>query len=437
MPSKSKRSKKPVLALAANHRGEIFELEDFQAVGMANEALFPLTTANTIKMPYGGELMFLPDRQPIVYNLRAERFEALTENPYAPGEPIFPVAAFNSPGYVTAYISAYRENRNADYLPLFSYGAVGWADGHFRSASLLVDKEKRQDLRQMRKSEVIKGVRRMRVQMPDNRLRNHLETCALEYGCPAAKNFFLARYEAPLPTSGRCNAKCRGCLSRQENDAIPISQRRIDFTPSPHEIAAVALEHILKVPASVVSFGQGCEGDPLFAADVIEPALRLIRAQTPQGTINMNTNGSLPGVLQKLYDAGLDSIRISLNSVRDTYYHRYFRPTDYKFSDVCNSIAAALEKDKFVSLNYLNMSGFTDTPQEMDALIGFIEKYPIHMIQWRNLNFDPIRYWRQMKVSESHGMPLGMAKVLKTVRRAHPHLKFGYFNPPRERFKVK
>lgn len=437
MPSKSKRPKKPVLALAANHQGEIFELEGFQAVGMANEALFPLTTANTIKTPHGGELMFLPDRQPIVYNLHAERFEALAENPYAPGDPLFPVAAFNSPGYVTAYIGAYRENRNAKYLPLFSYGAVGWADGHFRSASLLVDREKRQDLRQMRKSDVVKGIRIMRAQMPDNRLRNHLETCALEYGCPAAKNFFLARYEAPLPTSGQCNAQCRGCLSHQENEAIPISQRRINFTPSPQEIADVALAHIANVSASVVSFGQGCEGDPLFAADVIEPALHLIRNQTQQGTINMNTNGSRPDILKKLLNAGLDSIRISLNSVRDAYYHRYFRPTDYKFDDVCDSIAAALEKGRFVSLNYLNMAGFTDTPQEMDALIAFIEKYPVHMIQWRNLNFDPMRYWRLMKVSESHGMPLGMAKVIKTVRRAHPHLKFGYFNPPREKFKAK
>ncbi len=436
MSSKRKRKKKPVIALVADHHGEIFELEGYAAVGMAGESLVPLNTANTIKMPYGGELMFLPDRKPILYNLNENRFEALHENPYAPGKPLFPVAAFNSPGYVASYISAYRENQNAGYLPLFSYGAAGWLNGQFKSAAILVDSEKRQDLRQMRKPDIIKGIRRMRARLPSNRLRTHLETCALEYGCPAAKNFFLARYEAPLPTSEKCNAKCRGCLSHQYNDAIPISQRRIDFMPSADEIAAIALEHISNVSSSVVSFGQGCEGDPLFAAEAIEPALYLIRNATTHGTINMNTNGSRPDILAKLLKAGLDSVRISLNSVRETYYHRYFRPADYKFSDVRNSIATALEKDKFVSLNYLNMPGFTDTPQEMEALIAFLEKYPINMIQWRNLNFDPIRYWRFMNVSESHGMPLGMSKVLKTVRRACPHLKFGYFNPPKERFKL-
>jgi len=432
--SKRKRKKKSVTALVADHHGKIFELEGYAAVGMAGEALVPLTSANTIHMPFGGELMYLPDRKPILYNINENRFEALHENPFAPGEPLFPVAAFNSPGYVAAYMSAYGEKQTAGYLPLFSYGAVGWLNGEFRTAALLVDGEKRQDLRRMRKPDVVRGIRRMRIRMPSNRLRLHLETCALEYGCPAAKNFFLARYEAPLPSSARCNANCRGCLSFQENSAIPISQRRIDFTPSAKEIAAIALEHIANVSASVVSFGQGCEGDPLFAAAVIEPALHLIREKTPHGTLNMNTNGSRPEILEKLLQAGLDSVRISLNSVRETYYHRYFRPTDYKFGDVRRSIANALEKGKWVSLNYLNMPGFTDTPQEMEALIAFIEKYPVNMIQWRNLNFDPVRYWRVMNVSETHGMPLGMPKVLKTVRCACPHLKFGYFNPPKEKF---
>ena len=46
---------------------------------------------------------------------------------------------------------------------------------------------------------------------------------------------------------------------------------------------------------------------------------------------------------------------------------------------------------KFVAINYLNCPGFSDTPREVDALVRFLGKHPIHMIQWRNLNFDPIR----------------------------------------------
>ena len=425
-----------VTAIVANQGGEIFELEGYAAVGMARESLVPLLMDKTINLPHGAELMFLPDRKPILYNMDKERIERLEENPYDPGVSIFPVAAFNSPGYVITYTSAYMEDQGAGSLPLFSYGAVGWHRGRFRAAVVLVDREKRQDLRRMKKENIISGVQAMREKMPRNRLRAHLEKCALEYGCPAAKNFFLGRYEAPLPTSRHCNARCLGCLSLQEGNEIPISQDRIDFTPLPMEIAEVALAHIKKVNRSVVSFGQGCEGDPLLAADTVEAAIRMIRSATRRGTINMNTNASRPAILEKLFDVGLDSMRVSMNSVRKKYYDRYFRPKGYTFDDVGKSIDLAVRKGKFVALNYLNCPGFTDTPKELKALISFLKKHSINMIQWRNLNFDPVRYWRIMNDAAKRSTPVGMQTVLGRVRRAFPELKFGYFNPPKEKFGI-
>lgn len=423
-----------ITALVANQAGEIFELDGYAAVGMAGPSMQSLSLGRTHTMPHGSELMYLPDRRPVVFNLKSQRIETLRENPYAPGEPVFPVAAFNSPGYVITYVSAYRETKSVRCLPLFSYGAVGWYRGQFRSAVLQVDPEPRQDLRQMKHDDVVAGVERMRKQMPENKLRAHLEKCALEYGCPAGKNFFLERYEAPLPVSQNCNARCIGCLSLQVNSEIPCSQDRIGFTPSSAEIAEVALAHIGCVKESVVSFGQGCEGDPLLAAHVIESAIRHIRAQTHQGTINMNTNGSMPNTVKQLCEAGLDSIRISINSVRRKCYDAYFRPKGYSFSDVLKSIELALECKKFVALNYLNCPGFTDTPQETGALIRFLTRYPINMIQWRNLNFDPLRYWKTMNVQSKHGEPIGIWNLIDRVRQQFPKLKHGYFNPPKEKF---
>jgi len=423
-----------VKAVVSNKDGEIFDLQGYAAVGMAGYSLVPLTLDETIDMPFGGEVMYMPDRKPILYNIKNRRLETVGENPYVPGEMIFPVSAFNSPGYVISYISAYRENKGAGYLPLFSYGAVGWHNGSFRSAVILVDKERRQDLRLMKPEDVVDGISKMNNKMPDNRLREHLEKCALKYGCPAAKNFFLGRYEAPLPTSGQCNARCLGCLSLQKNGEIPHSQNRIAFKPSPEEIAEVSLEHIRRVGRSVVSFGQGCEGDPLLAADVIVPAIEKIRSVTVSGTINMNTNGSRPDILKKLFDAGLDSIRISINSVRKECYDAYFRPRGYTFSDVIKSIDIALGRGKFVSVNYLNCPGFTDTPEEIDTLKAFIRQHPINMIQWRNLNFDPVRYWNVMSSAAKHGTPVGMQNVICQMKESFPDLKYGYFNPPKESF---
>jgi pyruvate-formate lyase-activating enzyme len=421
-------------ALVANADGEIFELEGYAALGMAGDTKIPLTLENTCNIPYGSEMMFLPERRPVLFSQGKGRIETLSENPYVSGQQLFPVTAFNSPGYVISCLAAYVETPEARTLPLFSYGAVGWHRGKFRSAVIRVDRERRQDLRLMKPNAVAAGIGKMRKQMPANRLRSHLEKCALQFGCPAAKNFFLSRYEAPLPTAQQCNARCLGCLSLQNDSDIPHSQDRIGFTPAPEEIAEVALAHIKRVDKSVVSFGQGCEGDPLLTADVIAQAIRLVRSETDRGTINMNTNASLPQALQKVIDAGLDSVRISMNSTRENCYHAYFRPKGYRFSDVLKSIELALASGLFVAVNYLNCPGFTDTPLEIEALRRFLKRYPIHMIQWRNLNFDPLRYFNIMSDVASNGTPIGIENLLGQIRREFPDVKFGYFNPPKEKF---
>jgi pyruvate-formate lyase-activating enzyme len=304
-------------------------------------------------------------------------------------------------------------------------------------ASIQVDRERRQDLRLMPMDKVQEGVRRFRRLMSDNRLRGHLETCALVYGCPAAKNFFLHRYEAPLPTSVSCNARCWGCLSLQESGDIPSTQQRITFVPSPEEIAQVAVHHLRHTRRAVVSFGQGCEGEPLLAAEVIEPAIRLIRREVgDKGTINMNTNASLPSRLEKLFEAGLDSVRVSMNSVRRRAYEAYFRPKGYEFGHVMESIDLALRRGKFVSINYLNIPGFSDTVSELEAFLGFLRAHPVQMIQWRNLNFDPVKYWQIVGHLQEDTDLVGVDEVLKQARIACPDLKFGYFNPPKEDFGV-
>jgi pyruvate-formate lyase-activating enzyme len=421
-------------AVVANEAGEIFDLEGYAAVGRDGPLMVPLTTAETIPLPYGSELMRLPDRGPVLFDLTHGRAVTLWENPYAPGEAIFPVAAFNSPGYLLTAVSAYEEKPGAGFLPLFSYGAIGWQRGKFRSAVVQVDDEPRQDLRQMPLEKIQAGVRRLRRELPGNRLRAHLEKCALTYGCPAGKNFFLSRYEAPLPCSPACNARCLGCISLQPDGCMSSSQDRIDFTPTPQEIAAVALAHIQRVERAVVSFGQGCEGDPLLVADTIGEAIRMIRSRTDRGTIHLNTNGSLPGTIGPLLEAGLDSLRISMNSVRQSCYDAYFRPKGYAFEDVLKTIDLAGVQGAHVAINYLNCPGFTDTPQEAQALLRFLKQYPVQMIQWRNLNFDPQRYLAVMDQAARHDAPLGMQPLLETVRQTFPCLRHGYFNPPKERF---
>ena len=170
----------------------------------------------------------------------------------------------------------------------------------------------------------------------------------------------------------------------------------------------------------------------MLATHAIEPAVRLIRSKTARGTIHVNTNGSLTKELERLISAGIDSVRISINSFRETWYRTYFRPKGYGFSDVMNSIALSLDRGLYVSINYLNMPGVTDTPEELESLLSFLKSHPIHRIQWRNLNFDPLRYFETMNRSASCGDALGVSHLLTCIKKAFPDLSFGYFNPPKQ-----
>jgi len=120
MPKPNQAKSHLLTALVANQAGEIFELDGYADVGKAGPLLEPLSEELTCNLPHGSELMYLPDRNPVLFNIKTGRLGTLRENPYEPGEAIFPVAAFNSPGYVITRISAYRETKQAQTLPLFS-----------------------------------------------------------------------------------------------------------------------------------------------------------------------------------------------------------------------------------------------------------------------------------------------------------------------------
>ena len=293
-----------------------------------------------------------------------------------------------------------------------------------------VDADRRQDIGEFDQREIARRAHALKRRHRTNRLWQHLLGCALCSGCPAARNLVMGRWEAPLPTSPACNARCLGCLSLQPPDSCcPATQARIAFSPSVAEIMEVAVPHLDAAPRAVASFGQGCEGEPLLAAPLIEAAVRAIRASTARGTLNMNTNASLPAALGRILDAGLDSVRVSLNSARPELYHAYARPRGYGFDDVLESMRTVRRRGKFLSINYFVFPGVTDDPAEWAAFRRLLREVRPDLIQWRNLNLDPAWYWRTAQPFTG-GMPLGVATVLARVRREFPAIRFGYFNPP-------
>jgi len=233
-----------------------------------------------------------------------------------------------------------------------------------------------------------------------------------------------------LPTSPSCNADCLGCISLQPSECFPASQERIDFIPTANEVLGVALPHLEKAEDPIVSFGQGCEGEPLIQWRLLENSILKLRGKTDRGTINLNTNGSLPRVLEKLCEAGLDSVRITLNSPHSNYYKRYHRPGGYSFHDVINSLVSAKGKGIYTSINLLVFPGFTDREAEVEGLIELIRETNLDLIQMRNLNIDPDLYLKNM----GSGWGIGISKMIDILKKEFPSLQFGYFNRAKETF---
>ena len=381
-----------------------------------------------IRLPSGSTLFYLPQRQAIGFDPRKKQFETLDK---FEGKEVFAVSAFPIPAFLRLYNPACIATRAKKALPLWAYAACGYYNGKFYIAAKRVDKRVRQSPRFYDNKLVGKQARTFLKKYPDNRLYRHLANCALNYNCLAAKNLFLQRWEAPLPTARFCNARCIGCLSHQESDCAS-SHQRIDFRPSVDEVAEVMINHLKVAREAIVSFGQGCEGEPLLESDLIAKSIIKVRESLKRGTININTNASVPKKIETLCRAGMDSFRISLNSTDEKFYNLYFRPRGYKFSDVIKSITIAKKYKKFVSINLFIFPGFSDSSQQIRSLTQFIKDTNIDMIQWRNLNIDPDYYLKH--IPHEKLKPQGVLCLLDTIKKEFPSLKHGYFNLPKERF---
>ena len=386
-------------------------------------------------LPEESEFFLLPGRQAV--GLDPESGEIVPPE----GEAQLAVAAFAAPAHTISAHPAYTSGPDAPLLPLFAYGAVGFARGRFYVCARRVDTDQRQVFSRIPRHRIEQGARKLLQDYPANRLVRHiLDNCVARYDCPAARNFALGRYEAPLPTSRACNARCVGCISAQEKDS-PVAvtpQCRLAFTPEPKEVAEVMRIHAGRESrAPIYSFGQGCEGDPLMNADLLEESIRLFRSGGGAGTVNCNTNASRPLAVARLADAGLTSMRVSLNSARPVLYERYYRPVDYCLDDVKESIRAARSRGVFVSLNLLFFPGITDTEEELDALARMVGENGVSMIQWRNLNIDPEWYFSLMNGGEGSGAggrlafspSMGLTQFMKRLKKLCPWLRYGYFNP--------
>ena len=416
--------------LFSDGKGNIFEDTSLYVTGRSGWDALPVPAGDWIELPDGGSLYELPGRRGIGIDVHTGQMR-LCEKGCA-------VAAFIPPAHTGLYLAAYETEKDAPTLPLFCYTAAGWLDSKFYVPATRIEQDIRQDCKGYDWDTINQGVDHLLKAYPQNRLIKHLaNNCCLTYHCPAARNYFMGRWECPVPSSPACNANCIGCISFQpQEETIPSTQDRLTFKPTAEEIGEFTVPHLQTAPFPIVSFGQGCEGEPLLMWETLCEAIREMRRHTDRGSININTNGSKPDAVRALCEAGLDSIRVSLNSARASVYTAYYRPNNYTFEDIVDSLKVVRSYGGWASINYFVFPGMTDSVEEYEALRRLIRDTDLTMIQWRNFNIDPDWYLGKIGVTET-GEFLGVRQLMDLIREEFPKLKFGYFNPPMERIRGK
>lgn len=409
--------------------GEIREERHLRALSFDGS---PLEATDLLPIPDGVTLSMMPDRLAVGQSRSGERRVLARSRGWA-------AAALLPIGYTRTHLPAYEKVPGTEPLPFFGYSAVAGMEGCLYVAAIHTDDPRKWHPRAFPKRTLTRLVREKQMAYPQNRVVAQHAHCALDYACPTASNLFFGRWEMAIAVSPGCNARCVGCISKQEEENLVSPQDRLTFIPTVDEIVEVAVPHLEQAEDAIVSFGQGCEGEPLLQYRRIEQAIRAIRERTSRGVININTNASNPRWLQRLYDAGLDTIRVSTISGHPETYTAYYRPIGYCFEDIKESLRRARDAGVYSSINLLSFPGMIDREREVDALLAFARETGLRLIQLRNLNIDPEVLLPRMPALDSMGRALGMRALIDILKKELPDVEIGNFSRPvkRERQEIK
>lgn len=399
--------------------GELQTPPDLLAVGI-NGCQVEIADQTWVDLPAGGELLSLPGRLPLGFNENEGQIEAV--------ERVTAVAVILPMGYTRTLLPGY-EIEDFQELPLFGYTAVGAVDGRLKVAALKTDEQLKWNPIYYNTNDLENLTQRMIRNYPENRILRQLAKCALEYHCLTAQNLFYRRWEAGIPVSPRCNADCLGCISKQPAECCPAPQSRIDFVPGQPEVVELAAGHLAEAPDGIISFGQGCEGEPSLQKELLVNSIRAIREITSKGTININSNAGYTDSIKALSDSGLDSIRVSLFSAIPEHYSWYHRPQGYTLDDVRESLQYASANNLRVALNLLFFPGFSNQKAETAALKELIADTGIRQIQLRNLNIDPEKM-APMIAEGNQELPV-IKDWIDALQRDFPGLQIGSYTKPR------
>ena len=398
--------------------------DGWEALGQSGSRTQPLSS--WIPLPAGSTLMHLPQRLALGRRRSSNTAELIAESSLA-------VAAVLPVGYLRLLCPAYAPTAGVEppTLPLYGYAAVADLEGEVVVAASRSDDFPPWTGRRPPATQLAAAVAQAQRQLSRSRVIAQLSVCALQHNCLTAQNTFLRRFEGALPTSAACNADCLGCISLQTDSGAPTPQPRISRAPTAEDLIEVGSYHLEgareRGEMGMVSFGQGCEGEPILRERALRPVALELSRRFPGSTLHINTNGSRPAAMKRLIRAGVNSCRISVFSFRQELFSAYYRPRGYSIEEVLECARVARRGGAQLTINLLTFPGVSDTAEEIALTSSTLRELEVGQLQLRSLNVDPL--WLMSRLPP---LPegVGIGSMVAALRREVPALRLGNFTRP-------
>lgn len=405
----------------ANKRGQIFDHTELYMAARSAGFNFVPYEIELVELPKEANLYLMQNTVPVAYNQDTTNMEDF------PGGAA--VAAILPQPYLRLFLPAYT-CAEGEQLPPMAYTAIGWLEEKFVTPALQMDKLRPVNVNSTETA--LAKAAEAKEKFPKNKLIPFLEECISQNACSMAADIFTGGYECAIPVS---MAHCTEPVIPSAALATGCSGlRKLNFTPSSRDIIEVAMFYADQTKKPLITFGSACEGDPVMVAETVAKAIKVIKKNRPDATVSYIGCAGFPDKMKMLYEAGLDSVRLTVNSVNPSTYERFYRPKGFTFDGIYKSIELAHRAGVFVSLGLETLPGLNDRESETQALMDFIEAFKIDLIQMSNLDGDPNAIFQlyNFKFEEIHGIK----NMLKLLKKRFKSLKFGYYNRNKDDFNI-
>lgn len=182
-----------------------------------------------------------------------------------------------------------------------------------------------------------------------------------------------------LSVTDRCNLRCRYCMPP-------------DLTAKVAHDTMLSYEDLLRVARAAIAIGvekiRITGGEPLVRLGIVD-FLRELSALPGLQRLVLTTNGVLlPEMAASLRDAGVESLNISLDSLRPDTFQAMTRGGDLR--RVLDGIAAAEAAGfRFIKINVVVMRGINEEELEEFAALTLERPWRVRFIEYMPTQADP------------------------------------------------